>query len=377
MCNKFYQGIRTLTIPMKILSSTGVRDGNIWVIVGVIGILLITAIFSACVQTPDNNSTVITYKLYGGFVMQTYAIQLLSVTQDRATFTIIAADGNITKKFEKPLSKEQFNAIVKVFSDNNFSSFGNRYDEGQNHVTDVGFADITYAADGKTKTVTAYNFDRYLPDGLVRIREKLAETIAFTQALDESQVKALAGDWIRGAPTYAYDGSGLELTGYVRQKSDPVQDILNYRFTSSHAGYGNRSGTVTAQVVTAHTINLTVADGAVTSAVIDGKWDEQGQFIIGSEQALSYRPKMCEKTPWQSWEENSGRVYIRAPTEEEILKSYYISVYSTEVRDVKKVQLDEVSCQACSVCLQTYRFELTVNASEMQPLLDEGWTRTA
>ncbi len=42
---------------------------------------------------------------------------------------------------------------------------------------------------------------------------------------------------------------------------------------------------------------------------------------------------------------------------------------------MKKVQLGGVACQACDVCLETYRFGLTVNASEMQPLLDEGWTR--
>jgi hypothetical protein len=66
-------------------------------------------------------------------------------------------------------------------------------------------------------------------------------------------------------------------------------------------------------------------------------------------------------------------VYIRMPSDEEILKNYYASVYTIEVRDVKKIQLDQVTCQACDVCLETYRFELTVNAGDMQPLLDEGW----
>ncbi len=63
------------------------------------------------------------------------------------------------------------------------------------------------------------------------------------------------------------------------------------------------------------------------------------------------------------------------PTDEEIIKNYYASVYSIEVRDVKKIQLDQVTCEACDVCLETYRFELTVNASDMYALLDEGWTR--
>jgi hypothetical protein len=347
-------------------------------IMGIFAVLLIAvAMIAACMQVsePDNSNAVITYKFYGGFVMPAYAVQELVVTKDIATFTVMAADGNITERFEKNLTKEQFNAIVKVFTDNNFASYGDRYDEGQNHVTDVGFADITFAANGKTKTVTAYNVNDYMPSGLIRIREKLQETVQFTKTLDESQIRALAESWIKEAPTYAYDGSDLRFVSYVQQESFPVRHVINYTFTSSHAGYGNRSALVTAPVITGHTIQVVVVDGTVDTAVIDGEWDEIGQFLIGSELSLAYRPKMCEKTPWQVWEENSGRVYIRAPTDEEIIRSYYISVYTIDVRDVKKVQLGTVTCQACDVCQETYRFGLTVNASEMQPLLDEGWTR--
>lgn len=349
-------------------------------IMGIVALLLIMAATAACVQVPGPTQgpagdTVIKYKSYGGFIMPAYAIQELVVTKDKATFTISSADGNITERFDKALTNEQFNEIVKVFSDNNFDTFGDRYDEGQNYVTDVGFTDITFTANGKTKTVTTYNFDQYLPAGLVLIREKLRETIAFTRTPDESRIKELAEDWIKGAPTYKYDGSGLEFVDYVQQESYPVRHVLTYKFTSSHAGYGNRSGMVTAQVITGHTVKITIVDGTVESAVIDEKWDEMGQFMSGSEISLTYRPKQCEKTAWQVWEENSGRVYIRMPTDEEIIRHYYAAVYGIEVRDVEKIQLDQVTCQACNVCLVTYRFGLTVNASEMQPLLDEGWTR--
>ena len=86
--------------------------------------------------------------------------------------------------------------------------------------------------------------------------------------------------------------------------------MLTYRFTSSHAGYGNRSGTVTAQVITEHTIRVTTADRNVESAVIDERWDEMGQFLIGSTISLTYQPMQCEKTVWQTWKrlgEQTGR----------------------------------------------------------------------
>jgi hypothetical protein len=137
--------------------------------------------------------------------------------------------------------------------------------------------------------------------------------------------------------------------------------VLTYNFTSSHAGYGNRTDKVTAEVITHHTIQVMIIDGNVVSAVIDEKWDEMGQFIPGSELSFSYRPKKCEKTPWQYWEENSGRVYIRMPTDEEIIKNYYESVYNIEVRDVRKIQLDLVTCEACE-SFETYMFTLKVNA---------------
>jgi len=231
---------------------------------GIVALLFILAVTAACVQTPvtqppENSRHEIHYKIYGGFVLPSYAVQELVVTPDKATFTVISRDGNITEKFEKALTKDQFNAIVKVFTDNNFTSYGDRYDEGQNYVSDVGFADITLIEGDRTRTVTTYNINRYMPDGLIRIREKLQETVAYVSSPDESEVRQIAETWIKGAPTYAYDGSGLALVNYTLLESSPRRDMLTYRFISSHTGYGNRSGTVTAPAITEHTIRVTTA----------------------------------------------------------------------------------------------------------------------
>ncbi len=362
---------------------------------GIMVLLFILAVTAACMQTPvtptptptpvtpvpvtpgtDTGSPEIHYKLYGGFVMNTYAIQELVVTRNKATFTIMSGDGNITAKYEKPLTKEQFSAIVKAFTDNNFTSYGDRYDEGQNHITDVGFADITFIQGTLNKTVITYNTNNYMPDGLIRIREKLQETVTYTQTPDESEVKQIAETWIRGAPTYAFDGSGLKLVTSTMPESSPPRNNLTYRFTSSHAGYGNRSGMMTAQAITEHTIRVTTSDRYIESAVIDDRWDEMGQFLIGSTIALTYQPMQCDKTSWDAWEANSGRVYIRAPTEEEIVRHYYSAVYGIEVTNFTRVDSGMMTCQACSVCPLTHHFEVTVNASAMQPLLDEGWVRS-
>jgi len=90
---------------------------------------------------------------------------------------------------------------------------------------------------------------------------------------------------------------------------------------------------------------------------------------------LTYQPVQCVKPPWQVWEENSGRVYIRAPAEEEIITHYYAAVHDIRVRNVSKILSGTMTCEACGVCPTDYRYRLTVNASAMQPLLDDGWIR--
>jgi hypothetical protein len=52
-------------------------------------------------------------------------------------------------------------------------------------------------------------------------------------------------------------------------------------FDSRHAGYGNRSGQILAQVITHHTAEITVQGGlGVTKAVMDGVWDMIDQRMI-------------------------------------------------------------------------------------------------
>src|SRR5512139_2099407 len=147
-------------IPKNNLSVSGRKRMKKTGIPGMFVVLLIAVVLiTACtqVQQPDSGNIVIKYRFYGGFVMPTHAVQELVVTKDLSTLTVYAADGNITEQFEKNLTPEQFNGIVKVFFDNNFASYGDRYDEGQNYVTDVGFTDITFSVNGKAKTVTTYN----------------------------------------------------------------------------------------------------------------------------------------------------------------------------------------------------------------------------
>lgn len=92
---------------------------------------------------------------------------------------------------------------------------------------------------------------------------------------------------------------------------------------------------------------------------------------------LTYQPVKCAKTPWMAWEEASGRRYIRAPSEEEIIAHYYAAEHNVTVHGVAKAYLHMASCEACNVCRESYWFELTARKDEAAPLIAGGWEPAA
>jgi hypothetical protein len=96
------------------------------------------------------------------------------------------------------------------------------------------------------------------------------------------QARRLAETTVTHEGTYAFDGDSatLKLTKY-QTLSTPDTWTFTYRYDSKHAGYGDRTGQLLAQVITSHTAVITVQQGKVTAAVLDGKWDMILQQPIG------------------------------------------------------------------------------------------------
>lgn len=107
-----------------------------------------------------------------------------------------------------------------------------------------------------------------------------AATTAANGATQE-QSRQTARDYVTGSPTYTYDGMAdtLKLAG-GKATSEGVSYTFTYEFESRHAGYGDRTGQMLAQVITPHAAVITVENGKVTSAVMDGVWDMQAQTTL-------------------------------------------------------------------------------------------------
>lgn len=140
-----------------------------------------------------------------------------------------------------------------------------------------------------------------LPPQLLDIQSQIesiilkARNITTTPGTAEQQAINIAKDFIIHAPTFKFDGMNetLRVIDTKIRESFPEQYVTTLTFDSRFAGYGNRTGQVLAQVITPHTAVVTVVNNTVTSAIIDGKWDELRQkpvnqpVVLEPEQALN------------------------------------------------------------------------------------------
>jgi len=93
------------------------------------------------------------------------------------------------------------------------------------------------------------------------------------ELVTEQESERIALEFVRSSPTFSFDGISdtLRLTG--SEAAGPNRWRFHFTFQCRHAGYGNRSGMVMAEVITAHQAEVVVEEGKVVYAVLDGRWD--------------------------------------------------------------------------------------------------------
>lgn len=99
--------------------------------------------------------------------------------------------------------------------------------------------------------------------------------------MSEESARDIAGLFVRNSSTFVFDG----ILGTLELAETLYPDVENaftfvFRFESAHAGYGDRTGQVLAEVITPHEAHVTVQDGAVVSALMDGTWDMLQQKLV-------------------------------------------------------------------------------------------------
>ena len=119
------------------------------------------------------------------------------------------------------------------------------------------------------------------------------------QEMTEQMAQERAGEFVTDSPTYQFDG--MEDTFEYVETRDAAGDYVwtfVFRFDSSGAGYGDRSGQAVAEVITPHTAVVTVDSMEVTSAVLDGKWDMLAQeMVVTEEEARQVAEEFVRNSP--------------------------------------------------------------------------------
>jgi len=98
---------------------------------------------------------------------------------------------------------------------------------------------------------------------------------------DEADARRVAEDFVRNSPTFVFDG----IPATLKMGETLYPDLENawifvIRFESAHAGYGDRTGQMVAEVITPHEAHITVENGEVVGALMDEKWDMLAQRLV-------------------------------------------------------------------------------------------------
>jgi hypothetical protein len=93
-------------------------------------------------------------------------------------------------------------------------------------------------------------------------------------ACSSDQAAGLSSALIKYSSTFAFDGIKDSIKQIKVETTDNGQTWkLVYVFRTTHPGHGDRSGLVLAQVITEHSVQITVGKCKILSAVCDKSWD--------------------------------------------------------------------------------------------------------
>jgi hypothetical protein len=107
-----------------------------------------------------------------------------------------------------------------------------------------------------------------------------------TPSYTEEGTIDIALEYLKNSPTFKFDGilDSINVTGAFRARTPIPTWVVSIGFECSHSGYGDRTGQILLQLITPYTIAVTVVEGRVTEATIDGQWDEMAQELLDDDE---------------------------------------------------------------------------------------------
>jgi hypothetical protein len=318
---------------------------------------------------PDNavsDDAVIVRLSYGAFTLPEMAVQKMVINSTAINFSYYNYQDELTARYVKSIDQKTREELIALFNNNDFMELDELYEpeDGVPIVADTGILEIQVMQGDTTKVVKVDPYaSQYMPDNLNEINDELIRLRQYVLAPTEDELKEIASEWITEAPTYSYDGSDLEFVDYNVSPENPAQSTLNYTFTSTHGGYGNRSEQIVTQVITEHSIEVMLYNRNVISATIDGVWDEVNQKMLEKTITMVSEEMNCNETPWHIWYAEGNINFFTEPTEEELMIAYFGTEYNIEVSEMSWKITGNEKCQ----------YTIKIKESAGETLSELGW----
>lgn len=338
--------------------------------------ILLLALFligAGCTETQDDTNknavsddSVIVRLSYGAFTLPEMAVQKMVINSTAINFSYYNYQDELTARYVKSIDKKTREDLIALFNNNDFMELDELYEpeDGVPIVADTGVLEIQVMQSDTTKIVKVDPYaSQYMPENLNEINDELIRLRQYVLAPTEDELKEIASEWIMEAPTYSYDGSDLEFVDYNVSPENPAQSTLNYTFTSTHGGYGNRSEQIVTQVITEHSIEVMLYNRNVISATIDGVWDEINQEMLEKTVTMASEEMNCNETPWQIWYAEGNINFFTEPTEEELMIAYFGTEYNIEVLERSSEITGNEKCQ----------YTIKIKESAVETLSELGW----
>jgi hypothetical protein len=94
----------------------------------------------------------------------------------------------------------------------------------------------------------------------------------------------LATQFLHNMPTYAFDGMADTVKMInVEPLRMPYTWEVTFEFTSSHGGYGDRTGQIVTMVLTTHQTKIVVSEGKIIRAITDEVYDEINDTMLSND----------------------------------------------------------------------------------------------
>lgn len=160
--------------------------------------------------------------------------------------------------------------------------------------------------------------------------------------------------WVENTQTFLDGGSDLRLESFVELTNNTFEYVYSFKQNDARRN-----------------ISLTLNNGSITHALVDGVWDEiNRQYLRDS---FYFIPMACEEYIWYEWYENSTYNFYQGPSLDNLIRTFYKEEFGFEVR-VELSDLPYPTCRACFICEAGIRLDLHADIINRETLLNHNWT---